>query len=85
MLLGVDFAGLVPFLLIIIIALVNGDIEIWGHVLFIVSAFVALLGVFALFLLLRSEMANQYLDSSTNLRHNVEGKKKKDGGHLLSL
>lgn len=74
LLLGVDLAGLIPLLIIVMITLVGGGMQ-WGHILFIVPACIAFIGIIALFFLLRSEMATQYLgQANASLRHNVEGK-----------
>lgn len=74
LLLGVDLAGLIPFLLIIIVALV-GPTTFLSHVIFIVPATISFFGIVALLLLIRSEMANLYLGQSNKsiLRNNIEG------------
>jgi len=72
LLLGVDLAGVIPLLLVILVAVVKGGLA-WGHVIFIVPAIISFIGIISLVLLLRSEMATQYLGQAKNLRRNVEG------------
>ena len=68
-----DFAGLVPLVLIIMITVIDGG-SLWGHVLFIVPACISFLGIIALVLLLQSKMATQHLgQANMSLRHNIEG------------
>lgn len=72
LLLGVDLAGLIPLLLISIVA-ITGTTSFTGHVIFIVPGSISFMGILSLFLLIRSEMANLYLGQSNILRNNIEG------------
>eukprot|EP00026_Physarum_polycephalum_P007700 Phypoly_transcript_07765.p1 GENE.Phypoly_transcript_07765~~Phypoly_transcript_07765.p1 ORF type:complete len:349 (+),score=47.10 Phypoly_transcript_07765:517-1563(+) len=74
LLLGVDMAGIVPFVTIVLTALLGDGGDLWRRALFIVPAVAALAGIISLFLLLHSKMAAQYLGhANTTLRHNIEG------------
>lgn len=60
LLLGQDLTGVVPLLLVSIVALSKAS-PIMSHIIFIVSPSLSLCGIISLILLLRSEMASMYL------------------------